>query len=126
MIYATNEYCLDLMKRFQGKGSNIQRLTLLQHTISEGIPFAKMFTGAQAAMDQELNRRQDQLQKSLDQVFDAVLKDFDRMFVVEETPDLKRDFLREQVTIFVKEAKLKLDGPIAMHFATAVKDSDRR
>ena len=52
-------------------------------------------------------------------IFDAVLEDFDRRFTVEEVHNPARDVLRQQMQVYVKEAKAKIDGPIAGGLARA-------
>ena len=50
-------------------------------------------------------------------IFDMVLADFDRSFVLQETPNPKRDILGHQIREFVVNAKATLDGPVEMEFA---------
>ena len=116
----------DKCAQIRGRGSNIARCTLLEHAISEGLPFAAMRPGVEDMMKRGLLECQEALSESVKIVFENVLKDFDRMFVVEEVPNPKRDVLREQVNVFVNGAKAKINGPIEMELATAVNESGRQ
>ncbi len=89
--------------------------------MKHGEPFAMIVTGFQKAIEDGLEKLEPKLVENVKEVFDMVLMDFDRMFVVEELPDPKRDVLKGQVKDFVCYARAKVDGQIATEYALATK-----
>ena len=54
-------------------------------------------------------------------MFDGIVSDFDLQSVVDETPDPRRDHLKEEVKEFVKDADMRFYGIMAEEFARALK-----
>ena len=100
-----------------------QRCTLLKDAMSKGQPFV-FGPGIKKSVEEELDRRQPRILSGVQGIFDMVLADFNSTFIVEETPDPKRDLLRSQIQQFVDHARAKINGPLATELATAMADSE--
>ncbi|KAM0805279.1 hypothetical protein BDR22DRAFT_969026 [Usnea florida] len=107
-----------------GKNLHTQRCTLLNDAMSKGVPFAGFCPGIKSSIEQEIDRRQQELLSGVQAVFNMVLEDFNSAFTVEEVPNPKRDLLRSQVQRFVEYAEARINGPLANELATAMMDSE--
>jgi len=94
---------------------------LLKDAMVRGEPFAKIMPGLQTAIETGLKMLEPELVDSVHEVFEMILLDFDRIFVVEELPNPKRDVLKGQVKDFVYHARAKIDNQIATEYAIATK-----
>ena len=92
--------------------------------MSKGVPFAGFCPGIKSSIEQEIDRRQQELLSGVQAIFSMVLDDFNSAFTVEEVPDPKRDLLRSQVQRFVEHAEARINGPLATELATAMMDSE--
>lgn len=100
-----------------GKGKRIAQVTLLEHAMKVGGPYNLIGAKVKEAFDQEVTRRYPKLLKRTQNIFEAVLKDFDSMFVIEEFPSPQRDVLRRRIQEFVTQANVTINGPITIEFA---------
>ena len=96
---------------------------MLEDAISKGEQFSKILPGIEESFENELEKQQPTLVENVQQIFHKVVQDFDSMFVVEESPNPKRDALRQEVQRFVSRAKARIDGPIELELAKATKHS---
>ncbi len=94
---------------------------MLKDSIKRGEPFAKIMPGIERTIDDGLKKIEPELIDSVQEVFEMVITDFDRMFVVDLLPDPKRDVLKDQVKDFVCHARAKVDNKIATEYALATK-----
>ena len=101
-----------------------QRCTLMNDAMSKGEPFAGFCPGIKNSIEKEIGRRQPEVLRSVQEVFNMILEDFNSTFVVEEIPDAKRDLFRSQIQQFVDLAQAKINGPLETELGTAMKDSE--
>lgn len=106
-----------IAEKTSGKGKRIAQITLLEHAMKVGGPYNQIGAKVKEAFDQEVTRRHPKLLKRTQNIFDAVLKDFDSMFAVEEFPSPQRDVLRRRIQEFVAQANVTINGPITTEFA---------
>lgn len=102
-----------------GKGTHLQRVTLLGDTMQRGEPFGGFVPVIRAAMKYGLEELQPQLLEDVKSVFEGVSDNFDLMFVFKEKPNKQRDALRQRVKQYVDYANSRINGELTLEMAMA-------
>ncbi|MCJ1396569.1 hypothetical protein MMC18_009460 [Xylographa bjoerkii] len=108
------------MAALSGKQSSVARRALLEDAIGTGKPFSQLRSSIKGAIKRELEKSLPKMVDDVQEVFQQILNDFDRMFVVVEVDDPRTNELRKQVQAFVAQARSDIDGPIVRELAIAM------
>ena len=102
-----------------GKGTHLQRVTLLEDTMQRGEPFGGFIPVIRAAMKYGMKTLQPQLLEDVKSVFEGVSNNFDLMFVFKELPDEQRDALRQRIRQYVDYANSRINEDLTLEMAMA-------
>ncbi|KAI9873629.1 MAG: hypothetical protein M1830_010774, partial [Pleopsidium flavum] len=94
-----------------GIGSHGRRCALIDKEMSSGDPFQAIYNGVKEAFEDRLNTQHAILLLAVNSVFDRVLEDFGRQFVMKEVRNADADRLRASLRKFCKEASARINGP---------------
>jgi len=102
-----------------GFGSHGRRCASIDKEISSGDPFHAIYNGVKEAFEDHLNTQQTILLMAVNSVFDRVLEDFGRQFVVKEVRNANADKLRASLRKFCREASSRINGPVRLGLSRA-------
>ena len=102
-----------------GKGTHLQRLTLLEDTMQRGEPFGGFIPVIRAAMKYGMDELQPELLEDVKSVFEGVSDNFDLMFVFKEVPNERRDALRQRIKQYVDYANSRINEDLTLEMAMA-------
>ncbi len=83
-------------------------------------PFEKIHEEVKKAFEKDLAVRKKRLVKSIEAIFNMILRDFDSQFVVVENNDPSIKELQKTLREFATEANAKINGSIQLDLARAM------
>jgi len=109
--------CTPVLNEKQGNGSHGARRTLIENEIDSRRPFEHIHDEVKKLFKEGLKKQQKELVRGVEAVFDLIVKDYDRQFVVVEVNDPSIKKLQTSLREFAKDAHAKINGTIQLDLA---------
>lgn len=94
---------------------------MIDNEIDSRRPFENIHDNVKTRFHKELEKHEQELTKTIDAIFDMIVKDYDRLFPVKENNDPNIKELQASLREFSKDAHAKLNGRIQVDLARAMR-----